>query len=222
MREDPWLKTLRKLRAAMPECRWPPDDEIHTESDGPDDEMPLNFCEQIVRGNWPVRIPATVEIYAEGPHLRLHALGRGEKRRSATSQLITVYLEYDRAQVRDLMLESMNEHDGRTHSKLPHLVGLVRVDRPCFLATAAAHFAETLAATDAALLGDPWLMEFLRELIDYDEDLIGELVAATLRARWRAGERLRAVILDVVDRPGVRDHLGWLVAATLTEQLQEP
>lgn len=221
MKEDPWLETLRKLREAMPECQWPPDDEIHTQGDGPYDEVTLSFCEQIVRGNWPVRLPAVMEIYAEGPHPRLHALRRGEERRCATSQLITIYLEYDRTQVRDLMLENLHEHDDPTRSKLPHLVGLMRVDRQCLLETAAAHFVETLAESDAPLLGDGWLMEFLREVVDYDEDLIPELVAETLRNSRSAGQRLRDVVLDIVDRPGVRDHLGWLVVATLTDRLQE-
>jgi hypothetical protein len=220
MMEDPWLAALRKLREAMPDCQWPPDDEVHDERDGPLGEMTLSFCEQIVQGNWPVRLPAVMEIYAEGPHLRLHALGRGEERRRATSQIVTVYLEYDRAQVRDLMLESLDEHDSQTRSKLPYMVGLARVDRQCFLDTAAAHFVKTLTETDATLLEDRWLMEFLRELVDYDADLVPDLVAETLNKSRPTGDRLRDVILDLVDRPGVREHLGWLVAATLTERLQ--
>ncbi len=98
---------------------------------------------------------------------------------------------------------------------------LARVDRVCFLETAAAHFVDLLAETDAAPRRDPWLVEFLRELHEYDDDLIGDLVAETIRVNRAAGARLREAILDTVSDPQAREHLGWLVAAAITERAQE-
>ncbi len=221
MKEDPWLKTLAQFRAAMPECNWPPDDEIRSYGSSPFDETTLSFVEQIVRGIWPVRMPVVIEIYAEGHEPHFEVLHRGEKRRNATSQLVTLYLEYDRAKVREMTLDQIHSRQTPRSSKLAHMVTLVRVDRGCFLETAAAHFVETLARSDEALRRDPWLVEVLRELLDYDPDLVGDVVAETMRLDRAAGQRLADVILDVVDRPGVRDHFGWLAAATMTQQLQD-
>lgn len=221
MKEDPWLKTLAHFRAAMPECHWPPDDEIRSYCDRPFDETTLGFMEQIVRGTWPVRMPVVIEIYAEGHQPHFEVLRRGEKRRNATSHLVTLYLEYDRAKVREMTLEQIHSPQTPKASKLAHMITLVRVDRRCFLETAAAHFVETLARSDEALRRDPWLVEFLREMVDYEADLVGDVVAETLRVDRAAGERLGEVILDVVDRPGVRDHFGWLAAATVTQRLED-
>ena len=36
-----------------------------------------------------------------------------------------------------------------------------------------------------------------------------------------AGERLRDIILEVLEDPKARDALGWLVAAAITQRLEE-
>ena len=36
-----------------------------------------------------------------------------------------------------------------------------------------------------------------------------------------AGERLRDVILETVNNPQAREDLGWLVAAAITDRVQE-
>jgi hypothetical protein len=101
------------------------------------------------------------------------------------------------------------------------LIGLAPVDRQCFLETAAAYFAETLSQTDTLLRQDRYLYGFVRELHEADGEVIGDLVAKTMRRDATAGARLRRVILDLVDHPEAREHLGWLAAAAITDRLQE-
>ena len=61
------------------------------------------------------------------------------------------------------------------------LIGLMPVDQQCFLETAAAYFAETLSQTDTLLRQDRYLYGFVRELHEADGEVIGDLVAETMR-----------------------------------------
>jgi hypothetical protein len=133
--------------------------------------------------------------------------------------VITIVLEFDRARVRDLMLEQIHSPHDPEDSMLIDLIGLAPVDRECFLETAAQHFAETLRCTDAPLRRDRCLFGFVRELHELDGEVIGDLVAETMRRDRTAGARLRGVILDLVDHPEAREHLGWLAAAAITDRL---
>ncbi|MGD9720830.1 MAG: hypothetical protein AB7O59_14160 [Pirellulales bacterium] len=222
MNQKPWLEALEHLRRSMPDCNWPPESEVApTDLDHLPTCTTIDFFEQVVRGQWPVRVPVVMEIWAEGTEPRLRGLRPGDKRHNGDSQIITIHLEFDRAKVREMMLADVHAADRRPSSKLPHMAGLIWVDRDCFLQTAAAHFVETLANGDEPLRRDSWFMEFLRELYECDADLIVEVVAATLARESAAGARLRDLILERLSDPQVCDHLGWLGAAMVTERLQD-
>jgi hypothetical protein len=179
------------------------------------------FRDQLLRGCWPIRMPLVLEIFAQGPKPQVHSLRPGDARRHPNSQVVTLVLEFDRDHVRNLMLEQVRSPLEPGHSRLVDLIGLIFVDRPCFLATAAAHFAEALRQTDVALRRDRCLFSFVRELHEFDGDVVGDLAAETMRLDRAAGERLRTVLLDLLDHPQARDHLGWLAAAALSERLED-
>lgn len=219
MNDDPWFEELKKRQAEAPDEQGPADDEWADA--GTCDDPAASFIDQIMRGSWPVRMPLTLEIYAEGSRPQVHPLGPGQQRRRADSRMITLVLEFNRAKVRELMLEQFHSPHDPGDSKLPDIIPLARVDRQCFLETAAAHFKDLLAKTDTDLRRDAWLVECLRELNDYEGDLIPDLVAETISADRAAGARLRDVILDTVSDPQAREHLGWLAAAAISERLQE-
>jgi len=185
------------------------------------EESAASFRDQILRGCWPIRMPMALEIYAVGSRPQVHSLKPGGGRRHRDSHIITIVLEFDRARVRDLMLEQIRSPRSPGDSILIDLIGLAPVDRQCFLETAAAYFAETLSQTDALLRQDRCLYGFVRELHEADGEVIVELVAETMRRDATAGVRLRSVILDLVDHPEAREHLGWLAAAAITDRLQE-
>ena len=185
------------------------------------DDLGASFTEQIMRGVWPVRVSMPMEIHIEGSRSQVHPLRPGQQRRHPDSQILTIVVQLDRARVREMMLAEIRSMRDPEESKLPHIMLLARVDRACFLQTAAAHFVDLLAETDAASRRDPWLVEFLRNLNEYEADLIPDLEAATIQAKRAAGERLRDVILDTVSDPPAREHLGWLVAAAIADRLQE-
>jgi hypothetical protein len=221
MKDDPWLDELKKMRAAMPDDDGSADYQDASREPAPYDESTLSMFEQIARGEWPVRMPMTMEIYAEGSEPQLRLLRRGERRCKPSSQVVTVVLEFDRAKVRDMMVEWFHSPRQPASSKLMQLLGLERVDRECFLETAAAHFAETLAETDHSLRSDPWFVEFLRDIHDYDEDLVPDLVSHTRCIDRLAGTRLCNVIVDLIAEPHTREQLGWLVAGAIANRIQE-
>jgi len=183
-------------------------------------ESAANFCDQMRRGIWPIRVPMALEIYAEGSRPQVHPFEPG-MRRHPDSQIITLVLEYDRARVCEMLLEEIRRPRNPRESLLLELVGLAEIDRGCFLETGAEHFAKLLHETDEALRRDSYLFGFVRELHELDNEIIGDLVAATIELNRAAGRRLRDVVLDLVDRPKAREHLGWLAAAAIAERLQE-
>ena len=221
MDDDPWMEDFEERDAGGPDEQASPDDEFAWTDDASSDDAGASFTEQIMRGIWPVRVSMPMEIYVEGSRPQVHPLRPGQGRRKPDSRILTIVVQIDRARVRELILEQIRSTRDPQESKLPDIMLLARVDRVCFLETAAAHFIDLLAETDAASRRDPWLVEFLRELHDYDVDLIPDLVAETIRADRAAGERLREVILETVNEPQAREHLGWLVAAAITQRLQE-
>jgi hypothetical protein len=210
-----------------------PDDMDHTFNSDPADEescwtdapsgveSAASFQDQLLRGSWPIRMPMSLEIYAEDSVPQVHSLKPGGRRRHPDSHIITIALEFDRPRVRDLMLEKIRSPRSPGDSMLIDLIGLAPVDRQCFLETAAAYFAETLSQADAHLRQDRYLYGFVRELHEADGEVIGDLVAETMRLAATAGERLRNVILDLLDHSEARENLGWLAAAAITDRLQE-
>lgn len=212
MNDDSWREEIESADARRP-------DEAFTRTDWEDPAV--SFMDQIMRESWPVRMPVELEIFVEGARARVLPLRLGQERCKANSQVLTLELQFDRAKVREMMLEQIHATYETDDSKLPNIMLLARVDRACFLETAAAHCVELLAESDTALRRDPWLADFLRELHEYDGDLIAELVAATVRADRAAGARLREVILDTVNHAQAREHLGWLVAAAIAASVQE-
>ena len=221
MTYDPWLEELKRMQAAKSQDEEARDEQEWSDDDAPCDEVTTSFFEQIANGDFPVRIPMTMEFIADGPEPQIRALLPGERPSQPSSQVVTVVLEYTRAKVREIMLGWLEKPRVPGRSKLPGLVGLERVDRQCFLQTSAAHFANTLSETDKSLRRDPWLVEFLRELHECDQELIPELVSETIKLDRASGGRLRDLILDCVANSSVREHLGWLVAATITDRVQE-
>jgi hypothetical protein len=183
-------------------------------------ETAASFCDQMQRGIWPIRVAMALEIYAEGSRPQVHPFEPG-RRRHPESHIITLVLEYDRARVCEMLLDEIRRPRDPRESVLLDLVGLAPLDRNCFLNTAAEHFAKLLGDTDEALRRDRYLFGFVRELHEFDGEVIGELVAATMRVDQAAGIRLRDVILELVDDPEAREHLGWLAAAAITDQLEE-
>lgn len=179
----------------------------------------VSFMDQLLSGSWPIRMPITFEIFAEADRPQIHRLEPGQRRRRADSHILTLEFTYDRAKIRELMLEQIRTPLRPGGSRLADLFGLIHVDRDCFLETAAGHFAEQLRATDASLRHDRYLFGFLQDLHEYDGEAIGDLVAATMRVDRAAGVRLRGVILELLDDPRARDALGWLVAAQLNDEL---
>jgi hypothetical protein len=97
----------------------------------------------------------------------------------------------------------------------------MRVDRACFLQTAASYFAERLVKCDPPLLGDCYLPGFLEDLHEYDEELIAELVATTVQIDRVAGVRLRDGMLECISDPTVREMIGWLAAASIAERIEQ-
>ena len=221
MDDESWPEEFEKRQDAGPDERGSADDEFAWADEVSWDDAGASFTDQIMRGVWPVRVSMPIEIYVEGSRPQVHPLESGQRRRKPDSRILTIVVQIDRARVRELILEQIRSTRDPEESKLPDIMLLARVDRVCFLETAAAHFVDLLSETDAALRRDPWLVEFLRQLHDYDVDLIPDLVAETIRADRAAGARLREVILDTVSDPQAREHLGWLVAAAITEGLQE-
>ncbi len=207
----------------MPEANEPnvSDDEFIWPDLSSADERAASFREQILRGSWPVRLPLTVEIYADGWLPQIHRLKPGQPRRRPDSQVITIELQLDRARIRELMLEHIHAPRDARESLLADLAGLVPVDRHCFLETATRHFATLLSESDAPLRHDEHLFGFVHDLHEFDSELIADLVKETIQVNQTAGARLRDVILNVVDSAEAREHLGWLATATITERLQE-
>ena len=221
MNDEAWREDFEERQAARRDEGTPTDDDSAWAEDAAWDDPAVSLFDQIMRGVWPVRVPLTMEIYAEGTVPQIHQLKPGQRRRNPASHIITLELEFDRAKIRELMLEQIHAPSKPGESKLPDIMGLARVDRQCFLKTVAAHFVDLFSEADTALRRDPWRVGFLRELHDVDADLIGDLVAETIRADCAAGARLRDVILDTLSEPEAREHLGWLVAAAITDRLQE-
>ena len=216
MQDDPWLDEIRKYRDAIADSRRSMDDDDTSAEPPRCDETMLDFFEQIVRGDWPVKMPLTLEIYAEGSEPRIRPLSAGQTRRAQKSHVVTLILEFDRT-----LLKALRQPRDPAGSKLPQMAWLTRVDRECFLETAAAHFADILAGSDDSLRRDPWLVEFLREIHDYDQELVPDLVAETIKVDRAAGRRLRDVILDITADPRVCERLGWLVVAGIADRVQD-
>ena len=221
MDDEAWGEDFEKRQDAGPDDPSPTDDEFDWAEDVASDDAGASFIDQIVRGIWPVRVSMPMEIYVEGSRAQVHPLRPGQRRRKPDSRILTIELQFDRARVREMMLEQIHAPREPQDSKLPDMMLLARVDRVCFLETAAAHFVDLLAETDTALRRDRWLVGFLRDLDEYDGDLIPDLVAETIRADRAAGARLRDVILDTLSDPQAREEMGWLVAAAIAERLQE-
>ena len=220
MDDEAWPDKFEKRQAAGSDDQDQPDDEFAWADDAASDDLGASFTDQIMCGIWPVRVPMQMEIYVEGSRPQVHPLRPGQRRRNPTSRILTIVLEFDRARVRKMMLEQIRSPSEPKDSKLPEIMLLARVDRACFLETAAAHFVDLLSETDAAPRRDRYLVDFLRELHEYDAEVIGDLVAETIRVERAAGLRLRDVILETVSDPQAREHLGWLVAAAITERVQ--
>jgi hypothetical protein len=210
-----------ELDPSKPDDRGAWDDQPAWTDAPSEDESAASFQDQLLRGSRPIRMPMSLEIYAEGSLPQVHSLKPGGRRRHSDSHIITIVLEFDRARVRDLMLEKIRSPRSPGDSMLIDLIGLAPVDRQCFLETAAAYFAETLSQTDTLLRQDRYLYGFVRELHEADGEVIGDLVAKTMQHDRTAGARLRSVILDMLDHPEAREHLGWLAAAAITDRLQE-
>ena len=85
--------------------------------------------------------------------------------------------------------------------------------------TAAAHFIDLFAAEKPKQ--DPLLLDFLGELHEFDKELIGEVVAETIRVDPGAGARLREAILAAIEEPEAREEFGWLAAAAISETLRD-
>lgn len=184
-------------------------------------EQPFpSLNEQLARGQWPVRLPVQIEIYVEGWTPRFVVVEPG-RRRHPSSQVITLVLEYDRARICEMVIESIHERLDSGASVLLDLIGLLHLDRDAFLGTAIGHFARLLREAGKDLLRDPDLPVFVRELHDFDEQLIAEVVMATSRVDRIAGQRLRDVLCELLDCADVREHLGWLTADNITERLSE-
>ena len=221
MDDEAWREDFEEPQAARPDDPSPTDDEFACADDVASDDAGASFIDQIVRGIWPVRVSMPMEIYVEGSRPQVHPLRPGQRRRNLDSRILTIVIQFDRARVREMMLEQIRAPRDPQDSKLSDLILLARVDRACFLETAAAHFVDLLAETDTALRRDRWLVGFLQELHEYDADLIPDLVAETIRADRAAGARLCDVVLDTLSDPKAREEVGWLVAAAITDRLQE-
>ncbi len=221
MNDDPWMEEFEERDAGGPDEQNPPDDELAWTDAPSAADSTASFRDQLMRDVWPIRMPMALEIYAEGSLPQVHPLESGQGRRHPDSQIVTIVLEFDRARVRELMLEQIRSPRDPEESKLVDIIALARVDRVCFLEAAAAHFVDLLSETDAALRRDRYLFGFLRELHEYDADVIGDLVAKTIRANHAAGARLRDILLEVLEDPKAHDALGWLVAAAITQRLEE-
>jgi hypothetical protein len=185
------------------------------------DDPAASFRNHLYGGIWPVRMPLVLEVYAEGPLPRTRLFRPGDEPRKRNSQIVKLVLEYDRAYVREMILERYRSPHDPDDSPLDDIVLLARVDRACFLETAAEYFVRLLSANERALYGDPYLPAFLQDLYEYDPDLIPEFVAAATQANAVAGRWLRDTILAAVDHPQVCEHLGWLVAAAIAERVRE-
>jgi hypothetical protein len=221
MKNDSWSEDFNNRRAERSDdepSAEPGDDQA---GDAARDEMIFHFCEQIERGEWPVKMPMRLELCVGDSRPRVRRLRPGESPSRPSSRIITIMVEFDREKVCEMMLEKFHSPPKPGSSRLPQLAGIQRVDHECFLRTGAAYFAETLADTGDSLRGDRWLLKFLGELHDHDEESIPELVSKTIAADRAAGTRLRDVILDALAEPHTREQLGWLVAGAITDRLQE-
>jgi hypothetical protein len=183
-------------------------------------ETPPSFIEQFERGTWPIRMPIGMEFYAEGWHIRCRNCEVDDEPRMPGGQVITVILKLDRVAVRDILLNQLNELDDPAR-KLGRIITLVQVDRRCFLDTIAAYFVSTLGGSGQPPLDERRLAGAVGYLNEFDAEVVPQMVAETINADRVAGMRLRELILDVVNEQDVRERMGWLVVATLTDRLQE-
>ena len=189
MNDEAWGEDFEKRQDAGPDEPSPTDDEFAWAEDVAADDAGAGFIDQIVRGIWPVRVSMPMEIYVEGSRAQVHPLRPGQKRRKPDSRILRIELQFDRARVREMMLEQIRAPREPQDSKLPDMMLLARVDRVCFLETATAHFVDLLSETDTAPRRDRWLVGFLRDLDEYDGELIPDLVTETIRADRAAGAR---------------------------------
>jgi hypothetical protein len=209
------------------------DDHPWTDSDEADDEFdryefPLNpethpgaaVYEQIMSGRWPVSVPMDLEIAVEGTRIHVRPPSASDDS-AANRQIITVMIQLDRSKLRQHLLYDIQQARSNNLSILPDLMLLARVDKACFLETAAAHFVETLTKNEPTPTVDAAFVTWLEDLHQWDDTLIARVVDATRRADHAAGERLRDWILECVAQPAVREVLGWLVAAAIAESVED-
>jgi hypothetical protein len=193
-------------------------------------ESLFGFMDQIERGEWPIEIPFAIEFGVKNGRPSILAARHvsqddvpaddGDTDRPQPPVLRGIHT-LDQAKVRRIVLDQLAAAERGGRSKLPGLTLLARVDRDCFLQTAAEHFVALLKETDRKLRSDTLLPEFVSDLHERDGELLVEMVSRTAAVDSIVGRCLREVLLDVISEEPCRDELGLLAVSTLTDRLED-
>jgi hypothetical protein len=184
------------------------------------DAADFDLLDQLLRGRFPVKVPISVELFMDRDVVYLRVNSPDQPPAGQLRRTLNVLVPYDRMRLRDTFVKWVESRRDESESILSTLYFLALTHRESFLDTAAKHFAEILAHDDGRLGGDGRFVVFLMRLREYDTELIVELVERLMGARPSAGRRLRDAVLEAIDRPRVRDEIGWLAAAELAERLE--
>jgi hypothetical protein len=182
----------------------------------PWDESPFELFEQLERGQWPIEIPFALEMGIEDGLPRIAVKRGADDGAPNTPERATLRgtMRLDRAQVRDILLEQLAAA-ADPPAGLGLLRLLARVNRDAFLDAAAEFFAASSPPVEAAQLAP-----FITDLHERDAELLVEIIERTRQCNRRAGEQLRACMLEAIELPECRDELGMLAAAELAEQIE--
>ncbi len=205
----------RRLRAWW-QKRWGGGDD-----DSLGDDADFDLAEQLVRGSFPLRVPLALEIYVDGAWVCMRKSAPNQPPRARHRRIVHVSVPLERMEVRDILLRHLKRpYPGQELA--PHTLYLLAMThRPSFLAAAAGHFVDVLARGCCDLAGDRWFGLLLAKLCELDETLIVDLVEETLLVSRAAGRQLRDAVSAAIDQPRLREAIGWLVTAALTERLEE-
>ena len=127
---------------------------------------------------------------------------------------------FSRDRFRQMLLEGFEEDVHRHRSPLAGLATLARIDRPCFLETAANYLANRLESPENSMPPEV-LAPLVLHLHELDPELPSDLVTHTRSHSVRAARRLRDMILDAIDEHGCAEALGLLAAQALRDRLEE-
>jgi hypothetical protein len=204
----------RRLRAWW-QARWGGGD-----ADPLGDISDFDLDEQLVRSSFPLRVPLALEIYVDGAWVCMRESAPNQPPRARHRRIVNVSVPLERMEVRDILLRHLKRPYPGQELAPRSLYLLAMTHRPSFLAAAAQHFVDVLARGRCHLAGDRWFGLRLAELCELDETIVVEMVERAMLVSRAAGRQLRDAVSEAIDQPSLREGIGWLVTAALTERLE--